>query len=254
MPREKINVKQHQFGFPDEDLKTSLHDEIVLWLKSEKLELAKTLTDWSGIWDAASIEKQTVLRRREIEERKTKVKDAIARLGNWGDVTDERRLFETELKALEAWTDLGDPGFPEIRVESEMEVPIKRERFKSSFDIIGYADLVLSVQRTRIFFCDFPCGDYGAAEPVHGSLDGMLIWQKRWAEPRKIAFDAKGSIGSLGELIRQFRTCEEFCSWPFYIVSPDKRFSEQIADEGFGFIHYPDGKIVYPKRRRSASR
>jgi hypothetical protein len=249
MPREKVNIKQHQFGFPDEDLKTSLHDEIVLWLKSEKLELAKTLTDWSGVWDAEWIDKQIALRTRQIEERKIKVREALRSSGNG---SEKGLLFEAELKAFESWSGLGDPGHPEIRVESEMEVPIKRERYKS-YDIIGYADLVLSVQKTYLEFEGFPCGDYGAAAPIYGKLESYLSWPKQWIKPQKIAFDAKSSIASLGELIRQFRTYEQYCSWPFFIVSPDKRFAEQIGDEGFGFIHYPEGKIVYPKRRSSNS-
>lgn len=256
MARERINVRQQQFGFPDEDLKTTLHDEIVLWLKSEKLELAKTITDWSGVWNAKWVEKQTVLLAKRIEERTSILKDVIAGLERAPQYrNDEKRLvlFRAELVSLESWTGPGDPGFPEIRVEAEMEVPIKRERYKS-VDIVGYADLVLSVQRTRLTVCDFPQSEYGNFEPAEEFLEKCITWQKHWIEPRKIAFDAKSSIPSLGELIRQLRTYKEFCSWPFFIVSPDARFADQISDEGFGFIPYPEGKVVFPKRRRSSIR
>src|SRR5436190_1749383 len=126
-------------------------------------------------------------------------------------------LLRSELAFIETWTEPGDPGVPEIRVEAEMEVPIKRERYKS-FDIIGYADLVLSIQTTSLFFYGFPTGAYG--QPQLGiDLSKIVQWQKGWGESRTVAFDAKSCIPSLGELIRQLKTYRTFCSWPFFIVS-----------------------------------
>src|SRR5213083_2768488 len=56
MSKRKLDVRQQVFGFPDEDLKTSLHDEIVLWLKRNAEQICAELMGWRQTWDPQLIE------------------------------------------------------------------------------------------------------------------------------------------------------------------------------------------------------
>ena len=79
---------------------------------------------------------------------------------------------------------------------------------------------------------------------------GKLSWFSYLADPRKVALDAKSTIPSLGQLIRDLNTYRTWRSWPFVVVSPEARFANAIADEGFGFIQYPDGAFLQPNAFR----
>jgi len=56
MSKRKVDVRQQIFGFPDEDLKTSLHDEIVLWLKRSAEGICRQLVGWIETWNPDLIE------------------------------------------------------------------------------------------------------------------------------------------------------------------------------------------------------
>lgn len=265
MARKKLEIGQSQFGFPDEELKTSLHDEIVLWLKRNAKEIAIKLLSWQSTWPPdlpAKLESQL---KATIEERKCLLRDAIKQLGDeiqtmqtkshmshWVHTKCESlELKNRELISLEAWTGLGEPPLPEIEVTSEMEWPIQRQRYQA-VDIVGYADLVCYVRFTALR-CSPPPYNPNLRQPELGvDVETYTRWKIEWHRAGNFAFDAKGEIRSLGELIKQFKTYEVYSKMPFYVVSPDARFANEISDEGFGFIKYPDGLITPPKKRNSA--
>ena len=63
----------------------------------------------------------------------------------------------------------------------------------------------------------------------------------RWhCEPRieSVIFEAKTSIRSLGELIRQIRLYQEYRKGHYIVVSPDDRFAEVLRGQGIQFIKY----------------
>lgn len=131
-----------------------------------------------------------------------------------------------------------------------MEVPITRERYKTK-DIVGYAHIVFSITTSGLHASTPPADNAG--RPLVGT--GKLDWFTFPTDPRTIALDAKSTIPSLGQLIRDLNTYREWRNWPFVVVSPDARFADAIADEGFGFIEYPDGEFLQPSAlRQPASR
>jgi hypothetical protein len=75
-------------------------------------------------------------------------------------------------------------------------------------------------------------------------------WWIYWNEPFKIALDAKTTIPSFGQTLRELNTYREFRDWPFIVVSPEARFADAFVDEGFGFIQYPKGKFMPPSELR----
>src|SRR4051812_34603199 len=88
MARKRITVGQQKFGFADGDLKTPLHDEIVLWLKKNALELSKRLIGWRDSWNPERVEK---MRRRCVEA-----------------VEQRRKELQTDLNAGLLWRHSND--------------------------------------------------------------------------------------------------------------------------------------------------
>jgi len=262
MSKRKLDMRQQVFGFPDEELKTSLHDEIVLWLKRNAEEICRQLIRWSGTWDPQLIEssrKRTAatvsLRIDLLQESLSKEKSRLEAMKRGKDSFQlgpdlEKRItaMEAELVFLRSWDRLGEPPAPRLDVRCELEQLIQRRRYETT-DIVGYADVVLSVRALRLSAGISPSDDYG--RPYLG-IDAKTYtnWATEWSDLRTFAFDAKKDIRSLGELIRQFKTYRAYSRLPFYAVSPDSRFANEISDEGFGFIKYPDAIITFPKASR----
>ena len=156
--------------------------------------------------------------------------------------------MEAELSSLQSWRGLSEPPPAKLDVRCELEQPILRRRYDTP-NIIGYADVVLSVSAPRLSIGIAPSN--GNGEPYLGVDTRRYVeWTVDWSKFRSFAFDAKNDIRSLGELIRQFKTYRTFSKLPFYAVSPDSRFAKDISDEGFGFIKYPDAIVTLPKRVR----
>ncbi|HSY20169.1 MAG TPA: hypothetical protein VK815_17625 [Candidatus Acidoferrales bacterium] len=258
MAREKISVRQQLFGFPDEDLKTSLHDEIVLWLKKNTLDLSKKILTWNDVLDSKKLQEVEKRVKKntedfklslelEIKENSDQLKEKI--FFRREKIVESTKSCQQQLKAIESWKGLDQPPECKIEVESQLEIPIKRERYKST-DIVGYADIVFSIREAYPYVSPLPTTPSGKFDS-YVNLAEHLKWKTHWYDPRKVAFDAKSAIPSLGELIRQLNTYRTYCTWPFFVVSPDSRFASEIAEEGFGFIKYPDGVITRPKMKKN---
>jgi hypothetical protein len=156
MAREKISIRQQQFGFPDEDLKTSLHDEIFFWLKKNALEISKQILGWSEGWDAKFIKSERTRLAQQIEQRKEKLEIDLKQENLWPHSGDRGPLYQQDKKSrlnemqdylavLKSWTGLGEPPPRQIEVSSRGERPVKRERYKTT-DIIGYADIIFTIR------------------------------------------------------------------------------------------------------------
>jgi len=257
--RRKIDIRQQLFGFPDEDLKTSLHDEIVLWLKRNASSIAKQIVNWKSTWPEQVLRsseqraREMVAKRIDLlrtalpleEKRLEQLANKETRFPYERDLPTQVAAKKSELDFLQLWNGLGEPPAPDFAVVSEMERPIQRQRYQTT-DIIGYADLVVWARATTISAGYISNDEYG--RPRLGvDPKAYASWKIEWRDIGTFAFDAKSEIRSLGELIRQFKTYRVYSKLPFYVVSPDAHFSNEVSEEGFGFIKYPDGKITLPK-------
>ena len=262
MRNRKLDIQQQTFGFPDEDLKTSLHDEIVLWIKGNAAEICRKLIGWTETWDPQLIESKRQLAAAMVAERVNLLQEALtkhksrlekingsqSRFCTSQDLA-QRIKMEGELTYLNSWHGLGEPPTPKLDVRCELEHVIVRNRHETNPRIVGYADVVLSARTLKLCAGNAPSNDYGS--PYLGvDPRGYASWSVTWSDFRSFAFDAKSNIPSLGQLIRQFKTYRVYSpKLPFYVVSPDSRFAKDISDEGFGFIKYPDAMITFPKNR-----
>lgn len=260
MSNRKLDVRQQTFGFPDEELNTSLHDKIVLWVKGNAAAICRELIGWTEGWDPKLIESNRQLTAAVVAERvnllqelltkdKSRLEasnDSLSRFCTGQDLAQRIKL-EEELTYLRSWHGLGEPPTPKLDVRCELEHVILRDRHEANLRIIGYADIVLSVRELKVCAGNAPSNDYG--QPYLGvDPRGYANWCTRWSDFTSFAFDAKNDIRSLGALLRQFKTYRIYSRLPFYVVSPDSRFAKEISDEGFGFIKYPDAIITFPKR------
>lgn len=259
MSNRKIDVRQQTFGFPDEELNTSLHDQIVLWIKANAAEICRKLIGWTETWDPQLIQSNTELTRAVVAERikvlqevltkdpsKVESTKGIQSCFYTGHDSSQRIKMEEELKYLRSWDGLGDPPTPKLDVRCELEHVIVRNRHEVNLRIVGFADVVLSARKLKLYAGNVSSNDYG--RPYLGvDPTGYANWCTSWSDFRRFAFDAKNDIRSLGALLRQFKTYQIYSKFPFYIVSPDARFAKEISDEGFGFITYPDAIITFPK-------
>jgi len=259
MNKRKIDVRQHVFGFPDEDLKTSLHDEIVLWLKRNAGDICRQLIGWTETWDPHLIESNRKRAAATVAERVNLLPESLAKNKltleriNGGercfcidqDLAQRIKDMEAELTFLNSWHGLGEPPAPKLDVRCELERPILRRPYEAT-DIVGYVDVVLFVRALRLTAGIAPSDDYG--RPYLG-VDARRYadWNTHWSDFRSFAFEAKTTIRSLGELIRQLKAYRAYSKVPLYAVSPDSGFEKELSDEGFGFIKYPDAMITFPK-------
>jgi hypothetical protein len=258
MSKRKLDVQQQIFAFPDEQLKISLHDEIVLWLKRNAQDIGARLTRWTRTWDPHLIESCRKRAAATVESRVDLLQEAITkenarleaiRRGQCRfyvaeDVEKRVQAMEAELNFLRSWNGLGDTPEPKLNVCCEIERPILCRR--REIDIVGFIDIVLFVRALRLRAGIPPTDDYGSPN-LGVDARNYAEWEPYWSGVLSFAFDAKKHIRSLGELLRQFKTYRACSRLPFYVVSPDARFANEISDEGFGFIKYPEAVITFPK-------
>ena len=259
MSKRTLDVRQQSFGFPDEDLKNSLHDQIELWLKRNAAEICRQLIGWTGTWNPQLIESKRQLAAATVAERVNLLPESLAKNKltleriNRGepcfcidqDLAQRIKDMEGELTFLNSWHGLGEPPAPKLDVRCELERPIRRRPYEAT-DIVGYIDVVLSVRALRLTAGIAPSDDYG--RPYLGvDARSYADWNAYWSDFRSFAFEAKTTIRSLGELIRQLKAYRAYSKLPLYAVSPDSGFEKELSDEGFGFIKYPDATITFPK-------
>src|ERR1043166_461427 len=194
MSKRKLDVQQQTFGFPDKELKTSLHDEIVLWIKSNAAEICRKLIDWTETWDPQLIESNRQLAAATVAERVKLLQESLTEDKSRLEAIDrgrssfyttqdlEKRIkaMEGELTYLNSWHGLGEPPAPKLDFRRELEHVILRDRCETNLHIIGYADVVLSVRTLELCAGHAPSDDYG--RPYLG-VDpcGYTNWSVTWS-------------------------------------------------------------------------
>jgi hypothetical protein len=127
----------------------------------------------------------------------------------------------------EAKRDLGEPPPRKLVIESKIwEYPIVT---KTGF-AVGFADMAVMVRVPRnLTFCTFASG------PQQGAVE----WHVEMSDER-VFFEAKTSIRSVGELIRQIRLYQEYLKGHYIVVSPDERFAEVLRGQRIHFLKYDE--------------
>jgi hypothetical protein len=191
---------QAKFGFQDGDLKTPKHDEIMIWLADNILEICMRILgvqSGTGEWPSAEIDK-TQAEILALE------KDGYRREG--GDSTEIPKY----------------PGT--FRVSVVWEKPIMSDKYT-----VGFVDLqALCRHKPHL-----------SINKGGGYWDKTYSYSRYWEQETTINFEVKSSIPSLGELIRQISFYKQYSEsgTRFVVVSPDTRWQRQLESQGIGFVN-----------------
>jgi len=234
MAKPKTNTLQQRFGFLDDDLKTSKHDEIILWVDANIEDILKEIINYELIWKIdkelqAKIEAAPII----VSNTKSYYTNRISRSSQYSVEQDKKKYTQ-----LSSWKGLGDmPPKPNLRVtKKRWEHPIVSKEYT-----IGFVDIYA--------VCEVPFLDISG---LKYSLEGLDNDSKlpEWyigLHQKEIAFEIKTSIPSLGELIRQIRMYQTYLPIPYIIVSPEDKFAKHINNQGINFYKYDPEKKVFQR-------
>lgn len=242
MSKPRISL-QNSFGFPDADLGRPSHDQIMLWLS----KIAPTmLATWLGPMGNLSKSKIDVMHQKlqkNRSERIASVKQEIERVkcneqyrNDYSNKIARLSSILQELETLDITPPVSMPA-PKIEGTPIWEHPITNSGYGGKSFVIGFVDLLVRYQRP-----------YLDLDP--GSLHGQIFYdwirsEEPLIKPSYICwksgnayFEVKTEIPSLGELLRQIQLYRTYFHGDWFVVSPDTRYIETLAEQNVGFIEY----------------
>ncbi len=257
MTAPKAKTLQARFGFSDPELTTPKHDQIMLWLDAN---IDQVLTDalceeWTVTYingvtiDNELIEiSQAKTALQKLSDRADGIVNRINELKNgYSQYEWEIRHKQDELKSIrpdiEALTAIAKEAIqipPKakwvIRHNKKIwESPIVSESARTARTIsqssytIGFVDMKVMYSQPA----------FRVAYDNESTKVRFEVLQRGRSDTAY--FEVKPSIPSLGEVIRQIRMYQTYTGhWPWFIVSPDDRFAEQLRDQGIGFVKVPN--------------
>jgi hypothetical protein len=245
MTKPKAQTLQQRLGFLDSDLKSPVHDEIMIWLDENVEKIINDL--FFKPWpkeelqkiekDCLSLIPKVVLHRKKAI---TALREPIFDAEPQEDTEERIALEETKIRNLESWTGFSDyPERPKLQVLAKVwEDPVFKfdGRNNANKYLIGFVDM-------KIKFNDYSVGYDGffkeqdRLDKTSLNIAGFPKW-KISAHEQSIFIEVKTQIKSLGELIRQIKMYQAYQSGNYYVVSPDDNHRELLNQQGIGFIKY----------------
>jgi hypothetical protein len=206
MPEKtKATTLQQKFGFVDSDLKTPKHDEIMIWLDAKMAEIVAKLEDQQ--WTQRLIE--------EVKER-------------YQDFVRQNRVEPPKLG--------NPPEKPPIHeISKKWEHPITTGS-ENKFTV-GFVDMAVSYScpSLSVTGLELKYDDRGRAL----GFKTTPSWQIIHCGTKKVFFEVKTSIKSIGELTRQIRMYQVHEKEArFIVVSPDDHAEKVLKSQGIGFLKY----------------
>jgi hypothetical protein len=207
MGTPKAQTLQQRFGFQDKELATPKHDEIMLWLDENILEIL-----YSFQW----------------------IKDDFIK--KYNKESPNGQLSFTKYDDTKKASFLKEkPSLPEFKINilnKIWEHPVhhiheRQYGQKEKGFCIGFIDFVVVFNIPCVFWSE------GTTQYNHSELR----WEIGQREIR-INFEVKTGIPSLGELFRQIQMYRSYVDSHFYVVCPDTRFEKQIVEQAVGFLKY----------------
>lgn len=190
---------QSRMAFGDEDLKSSKHDAIMLWLDKNLQDLITPVFP-RGSWTDAEL---TAFNRQ--------VQSAIKEIYN----AEDRQKAQAKVAAF---------TLP-IRPEPVIQRRVWEKPVMGYNGPVGFIDFYVSVGVASLAaWYDRPGQDVELA--IH-------------SDQKILCFEVKAALPSLGELIRQVRFYQSHePDARFFIVAADNRYAETLREQGIGFIQY----------------
>lgn len=219
-----------KIGFGDEDLRTSKHDEIMLWLLDRK-NLMRVLEEAFPVdYSKCQVSKSCFFESGP-EECSFRVADyscdftclQISRFG--GEEIDREEVVSKDFEALrtkaskENWKQIIYNNRYNIIESVKLEVPVKSGNY-----LIGFADCKVVLSDVYVFkgekFSLF-------AKPTNApfNIPSYILW-----------IEVKTKIDSIGALLRQINTYREYTKGLWMVISPEDWIGEILRSQGI--YHY----------------
>jgi len=264
---------QQRLGFQDPELTSPSHDALVLWIGENALSYMapyapdplRKLSKYKGLKDEACI-KELEHHSGLIDTYQKTVEDyGPSEIGTYpegkylpADIvwtkgqpkypeaykTYCERLAETteryqQIRQIHS-TDMPVPEIPSSHIDGmKYEFPVSTGH--SNF-IVGFLDVVATLRYPDLALEGIQLDRYTKNKVLGLEKDKAPKLVIEWDEAH-FAFEAKTSIKSLGELLRQLNTYKEyFTSWwkpQLVVVSSDTRYRDVIISQGFQFWESP---------------
>jgi len=263
MRKKVADTLQQRLGFMDPDLKDPEHDQIVIWVRNQAPAMLSQWLGHTNRWPPQATQESTRATREaheqclrvldaEIEKQERRAEDGqteSALFRSSSTFREERIRQENERLArlkvkreqLLAIDLQDDGGQPEVAVTHiEMEHLIADASYRGGKYPIGYVDLLVAYKIPH------PALSLGDLHPEHfdtwmssNSVDPPIPPTHVQWKARHAYFEAKTRIPSLGELLRQINLYKNYLKpGEWFVVSPDIKYREILAEEGIRFIVY----------------
>lgn len=218
MTRNSAKTMIERAGFRDPDLGSPKHDAIIKWIEAN-LDAVLQESVKHESWSQENIEKRIASAHSIMF--KTPLERDIATNPN---IQKALKLFGGEVVN-------GQPCEPPLAtIPDERPITVLDRKWEYAItqrgSIVGFVDYAV---HARI--------------PVLAlSEEGGCKWNVVTAD-EKVFFEAKTSIKSIGELIRQIRYYQNFQRGIYVVVSPDDSCQETLRNQGIKFVKCPDPVI-----------
>lgn len=231
--KPKAQTLQMKLGFFDEDFKKPKHDELMIWLDKNKVNILNDIFD-SNYFDSLY---KNAEREFNIIKNNTMADLKIS----YDKEKNEDKQFDYHCLIQEF-----------SKLEFKQICPVRAERFrtasctwevpvKTGYDnkyIVGFIDCVIAFRKPHYCF-----------SPVHSSLQindkdvfkhsvgDVKCNIESW--PCDICVEVKTEIKSVGELIRQIRHYQEYIKdEDFYVLCPNNQYKDILREQGIGSINF----------------
>lgn len=195
---------QKRFGFADDDLKTSLHDDIVFWVGENALSVVDKCFYQSNLF-----------RDTWSDEEITKIKYQFEKYQSNDNYHSGWPEFYRKYQNVNfSRISIPDRGKSSIR-NIVFEYVIQNGKYT-----VGFVDVFIELLQ--------PC--------LHLSTENGI---ESDYEVFSCALEIKGQIESFGQLLRQVRLYQQYLKVPFGVVSPDDQFEKMLKSQNVGFVKYP---------------
>lgn len=203
MAKSRDKVQQQQ-GFWDAEVTTPGHDDVVLWVDENSDHVMRSA--FPELYGRGWI-------KEDIE---------------WGVDDHKQAGFMPEVERFMEGMPRDDPRVKRTTWEWVLREEDRGPRHYQRS--VGFADLIIEAERPMI---------YAGRDEDRSDQVALSIGWRRIGGHYGVLVEAKSTLPTRGELIRQLRHYGTVFRGPMVVVSPDDSYATLLAAQGFRFVKCP---------------
>ena len=229
MAEPKARTHIQQLGFFDQDLNSSTHDQIMIWLQDN---MERVLNDlfYSPIeqWEIREMINRTKTRLQENIPELIRSNQNKSNFHEYADFIEKLQKWDGAEILKKTWE---KPRISEYSVKWEFCVERTGRTLSDKFTL-GFIDMAVKYSIPNYKITGIPgnvisqrsLSEYSVPRLVTTSLESNVY------------FEIKTKIQSVGALLRQINFYKSYKPGTYVIVCPDDRFKDILASQGVGFL------------------